>query len=260
MIGPKFVDVGPADSVWVADFDLRRVSVFDRDGGIGRSFQFSDLDLRAFVLDAGKKVMAGGVIATPEKFGQPLHEYSVDGRRIRSFGGRNETISDQAYLTHTRNIALDRNGGFWSARVNEYEIEHYDSEGTLISRHRRVVDWFSAWDAVAASTTNTPRPAVARIRTDSLGRLWVFIRIPSRPPTASGNAPNGERALNLAQYNRAFDTLIEVLDPRSLTVIARRTLNGPMYCSAAKRGVCARIVEQPDGSESLAVIRLSLIE
>ncbi len=67
---------------------------------------------------------------------------------------------------------------------------------------------------------------------DPSGLLWANIGVPSsdwKPRALAANAPAGEgRAVTQLESSRLFDTIIEVIDPRSHTVLATTRFRGMM--------------------------------
>lgn len=72
-------------------------------------------------------------------------------------------------------------GMFWSAPLNRYVLELWDTTGRLHRRYTRNVDWFEPWDHQPGITEDGPgNPQLQDIHEDRLGRLWVMVLVGDR--------------------------------------------------------------------------------
>jgi hypothetical protein len=103
-----------------------------------------------------------------------------------------------------------------------YGVEIWDTTGSLVRRLDRTPDWYRPWteaDKLARARQMAGFPVIEGVYADGQ-RLWVAARVPDsqwREPRAQSPAPERGREIAIppvpvAQYDRRYDTVIEVLD------------------------------------------------
>lgn len=199
----------PGDSLLAIDTRLRRYSVFDETGSYVHGAPLPVVPMGVVPFDS-RRFVALSSIDTPDQAGNLFH-YIVDREVKRSFG--NVVVTPNGGPTQLlRRLGDGGDGTFWSASVSDYHLQLWDTTGTLLRELRPRREWFEPWSQLSAWSTERPNPEIAAVWQDTGGLLWVLIHVPaddwkpdetdaeSRPPYAVRRA-------------RAFDTLIEVLDP-----------------------------------------------
>jgi hypothetical protein len=161
-----------------------------------------------------------------EQVGQPVHIVSPDGRVLRSFGGGRGLGSEYALI---RVVSVARDSTLWVTHPSTYRIERWDSTGHLLAVYERRADWFRAYDAGIPPRAGSPR--VVSAREDAAGLLWVKLGI---------------------MDSAGIENIIEVLDPKTLRVVASARFLGP---STPLIGVFlhSTMKELPDGQPVLKV-------
>jgi hypothetical protein len=119
-------------------------------------------------------------------------------------------------------VGLD-SGRFAAIRqYYRYGIEIWDTTGTLVRRFERVPAWYRPWteaDKHAAARQMAGFPVIEGVYADGQ-RLWIAARVPDpswKDPAPKTPAPERGRevsipAIPVTEYNRRYDTVIEVLD------------------------------------------------
>ena len=163
-----------------------------------------------------------------DRIGHPLHLVDEASARItRSFGGEGVRVdrSYQSRLALERRIAPAADGNVWAARVNRYRIDKWSPEGVHILRIERDAPWFSPW----ARSPGLPReveplPSIVGVRDlgDDLVMVIVSVADENWRPMPPARVVGGNHTVtSSAQREHLYDTLIEVVDTRSGTVLAR---------------------------------------
>jgi hypothetical protein len=193
---------------------------FGPDGNLLRTqplFQSGSAVTGATPLTRGRIVIqANGT--TPDLFGYPYHVLSPDGTRERSFGAAPNESSVGGSFNGMRKLAAARPEGFWSARVNRYEVSRWSDNAELRSTLRRTVDWFPPWESWDSRVDATlPPPFLVSVWQDASDRLWVLSLVAAKDWKAYDRAsrPVGDAAVRADMHNRAYDTIMEVIDLRS---------------------------------------------
>jgi hypothetical protein len=162
-------------------------------------------------------------IYSPDQIGHAIHVLSPDGSVLRSFGGNSRyRAGDEAELRRIVSVARD-SGSFWVTHPSLYRIERWDSTGHLMAVFERRASWFRAPDALALPGPGSP--VVVRLWEGADGLLWVKIAIP--PPKIA--------------------TVIEVLDPRALSVVASTRFESVIATPVAGSFLFSAMKQLPDG-------------
>jgi len=117
--------------------------------------------------------------------------------------------------------------GFWSSRVDRYELTRWSIDGKATHRVRRNVKWFPAVETRTAFVRGEyPNAELLGAQEDSHGLLWTFIRVTSPawreglgPPRVS-RSPNGRPSYQYFDEGKLFDTMIEVIDLKTGKLVA----------------------------------------
>jgi hypothetical protein len=157
-----------------------------------------------------------------ETVGYPLHLFSRTRGLVRSFGSANGLLDPRNPRDMVRVIAAASEARVWSARINSYEIEQYDTLGVLRARFRRNVNWFRPWTTqVPTALEQRPLPTVSDIRQDEDGLLWVLVQVADLDwrPREGIQRPAGVYVPD-TMHELIYDTIIEVIDPRTSQLLA----------------------------------------
>jgi hypothetical protein len=206
-------------------------------------------------------IIINSAIRTRDKVGHPLHLFDPAGRAVMSFGSSDESFRSDASFLLVRRLTLSTQGRFWSARVNEYALELFDANGRRHVSLRREPPWFSAWFEPTPITPLTPsKPNIVAVHEDRQGQLWVMVEVPDdKQGTLLRPASVGEeRSFTLPETEQAYDTVVEVLDPRLGRLILAERLPG-LFVRFMGDGTMVSVTETSDGTPVLDVWRPQIV-
>jgi hypothetical protein len=104
--------------------------------------------------------------------------------------------------------------------VNAYQVELWDVSGQLRQTVVRETDWFKPWKDMYPQN-GPPNPFLSAVRQDTEGLLWTIVgRLDANAAAARAPQTGCQRRADCA--NQEYDTMIEVLDPRSGALLASR--------------------------------------
>jgi hypothetical protein len=127
------------------------------------------------------RVVLNAISYTESSLGLPLHLLDASGSRVRSFGADPIILGEWDAGVFSRKLALARNGSVWSAPLNRYVIEQWDTAGKLVRRFQRTVEWFPDVEEVNRLPNGPDDPPTAHMAglwEDDGGRLWVVVNVP----------------------------------------------------------------------------------
>lgn len=220
---PERLFVTAGDSLKVVDFAGNRVTTLSHSLTYVWSQPIGVSGQSLALLPEG--IVVAAKVLTAESVGLPLHFIDAHGEIVRSFGAdppiRQIRNSDLMW----RGLA-PTSGGVWSADLLRYRLERWSTDGTLIRRLERDVSWFPPQTdfGVRQDPGRGPAPGLPFISTDSEGRVWTVIYVPDPQWEAafeSGTDPYGRRTNLVHDVNKYFDSIVEVIDPRSAQVVVR---------------------------------------
>lgn len=220
-------------SVLVFDGGLQRVSVLDEDLSVKRTFSV-EIPLRYTLADmesfGDSLVVVNAALHSPDRVGFTLHALDASGKVVSSFAEDADGFQMNAPETlWMRQLARSSEpGDLWAAHVTEYAIQRWSTGGTLRESLVRNVAWFPPHTGAYRLDPQSPMylPQIEDIKEDDSGLLWLLIRVPSENWTNAIVPLRRDGVIvpdrwTIEDQHAAFDSLIEVIDPRSKSVIAR---------------------------------------
>lgn len=220
------IHVLPNDGLAILDAFQRRLTTFGPDLRVASisTIPVSPVSV-AFVGDSGIVVCAQS--SHPEQVGLPLHLVAADGTLRRSFGADPPIRDWGNHDKVSRSVAPAGPDEVWVGFKTEYRIERWNLSGTRTATFAREVPWFQPHDDIGLPRDRSlpPNPSILALRQDSAGRLWVAIRIPDEhweEAFEPGRDPYGRERPMVKDWNRYYDTMLEVIDPRTGTVVAAK--------------------------------------
>ncbi len=181
----------------------------------------------------------------PDRIGHVLHVYDPAGRRITSSLGDEGVRTarmDPGITELRRRVAVAADGNIWAARSNRYRIDKWSPDGDHIARIERDAPWFRPWEEWPGVDYEVrPLPAVAGVRDWGDGLLMVVVRLADadwRPIGPTRTPVPGHTTIDPTQREELYDTVIEVLDTRSGTVLARTRVDERVVCLVGHDGFC----------------------
>jgi hypothetical protein len=208
--------VGPGDTVHV--FEANRHTVLAP--GLASLVRVEMLPVNpqylAFLNDG--RMVAQGMVEDARGIGQPLQLMGSGGEVTKSFGGEAPWNPREIYLT-LRAIAPASFNRLWSALIPAYRIELWNSDGSRERTLVRDADWFRPWNTrdLRQPMEALERPRLSSIAEDARGRLWVNVSVADENYEVLHGPEISEKGQD---PDVMFDTILEVLDPRSGRVIA----------------------------------------
>ena len=211
--------VGDADSIYVLDNGLGRVTVYNPSLVLARTQVVPYAP--SLVLPGGSFVVASQ-LPTPDNIGYPVHLLSAAGRLERSFGTDTPQYRADMKLVTNRLVAKADAGNIWTIAPGRYVIEKWSAEsGKRLEQIAIKSEWFREI-AVWPSDERIRPPAIAEnLWQDSAGFVWVVFRVADENWSAPTKA-NVERAVSAEEYAGMFDWVIEVVDTKSKHVVATK--------------------------------------
>jgi hypothetical protein len=258
----NWVIESPAGIVHVFDYAQRRRS--DLESASLRLLGTSEFPAvnEAIPLSSGLFFASGGVTGDGAT-GQPLHLVERDGRIRSSFGaGSPEYRRATAGRGLYRLLARGRDGGIWAASLHSYALEKWTPGAQRTALIRREVEWFEEGRlerGIGDPARDRPPSHIRGIWEDHDGLLWVNIGVPaaSWKPAASPPRSGEFSPISESEFRRLFDTIIEVYDPRSSTLLASQRIEG--FVAPISGGPLQfTLGESPDGDRLVTVLRARL--
>lgn len=223
------------DHLHVIDPQLGRRTVLSADFRVLRTVALTlPLEPLADVLMLNDSTMLlNAHVRSRRATGHLLHTMIGGGTLFSSFGEDPDGVwpgrPPEVYL---RSLARATPGPeVWAAHRTRYRIERWRWDGTLLDEFVRDVRWFpehegreGAWDP-----RRPPLPQILDVREDEARRLWVLIRVPSDAWEDSLVRDPDRPLYRIADVNRAFDTIIEVIDPSSSRLLASSRVDPALF-------------------------------
>lgn len=252
------------DSTFVADWGTSRVTVFDAALRPVRAFSFPSVARAAVVLGDGT-LLANAVTADPASVGLAFQFLDRTGRRITASGN-----ADLAYVPSTQNrfvyrlgaASVGRRGSFWAVPLfGQHRIEHWVRPDSVELFLRGATPWFVAAPGNAAAfDPNGGVSWLMGVWESPSGLVWTLARVPdlrgpsSREPVRT---PEGVFAVP-RDMDREFDTVVEVLDPRTGGLVTSQRFD-ELFALSAGQGRVAHIKESPSGELVIRIVHLELV-
>ncbi len=248
----------PGDSVLVMDY-YRRATLFAPDLTMSRILQLGATLAQSLVVDWPRSIVGFSHYAAGDRGGHVLHSMSFDStpaRITRSFGPSWAMPDVRTMETASRSIAQSARG-LWAAPAHPYRIEHWTADG----RNDHVIERTPAWPARTAGgfgNRDTPPPnSVNAIADFGDGRLWVFINTAASTWREGWPKGEGELRASAFSFEKMVRTLVEVIDPASGRVLARRQLDEWIVATLPGHKAVIYMVGADD-IPRLRVVRLAL--
>ncbi len=250
---PLFSRVGSGDSLWVFDA-ADRALVFGPARNYVRTVPLPVSPWDAVMLRDGR------LLVTSSDAGHPLPVLLLDatGHVVRQIGA-----ADSAALAikAPRQIVVGPDGTWWTMPTAfRWQFEHWDTTGASIGvLAQPEPKWFTPYDALrSGSVSRPPPPVLIDAWFDGLGRLWVLGRV-ADPHWSRGFAPSRDTAADavsvITDPDRAFDTMVQVLDPATDREITETRLDAS-YTSGVEPGVLLRVLNTRSGWKQAQLVRI----
>jgi hypothetical protein len=242
------------DSVMVVDGQLRRASVFSSDLAFVRSFV---LPVTPFeIVQFG----TNSFVAVPngDRDQPPFRVFDRDGLPIAGFVA--QPAADQPTPPHR--ISAGKSGRFWSAPWGgEYLIEEWDSLGTRLHEFRPASAWavpYAGYEQISPEVP--PQWALQGLWLDASGHVVVVAQVGDAEWAEGLGSPQmleGRSVHPVIDTDKAYDTLIEVIDAETGVVLGSRRLD-ESYRMVPFAGSMATVIESETGGMRVKVMSVKV--
>ena len=206
------------------------------------------MSVSAAVAEADGKLFA----VTPSSSGPnatTLGVFDRAGQRVQAFGRLPSGVDAEMRF---RRLAIGPNGSRWGINTAAYVIERWQPDGSSAQKLIAERDWLKKSNEPAGDARLRKPPArLVGLLVDARERLFVFAIVADANWKPVGANP-------AAEPNQVFDTLVEVIDPRTGTLIARTRLDQflvPMHGTLAYS-----TFEDETGDRRIQVWNVSLLQ
>ena len=249
------VVVAPDESIWVFDHRLMRLTQFSAKLEFVRSRE--DQRAPALILADGTVIVAEQ-IQDPEVIGYPIHSFSPEGRRIKSFGIETPQYRSDLRLLLTRRVALGSGGTVWSVAPGRYHIDQWNpNQGTRLQQVAVQSSWFKEIAKLNGNETVRPRATIESLWEHD-GLVWVLLRDADsawKPPAGA----NTERVRSPAEYGQTYDRVIEAIDPKPGRVVASKRFPSAIWAGSPAPLVSSLTVSGSDLTGAVDVWSVQLV-
>lgn len=250
------------DSVALVDALNLRTSILDADLVPRRFVSTPWIPKPLVVAEWPSRLVGRAVARTPRSAGYPLHLLSMAGRELsvaKSFGADSGTLLPGS-LPSALALARCDSKTFWAAELSRYQLTEWTYDGRAIRVLDRRPDWFRGDGGQGLGNPREPPPArIADTRCADDGLLWVLINTPKASWRNAWPSRGQAREVRSAEirFSQLFETIIEVVDPRSAQVVARQRTSEYLFgLLAGNRAAAFR--NEADGTPSVAILQLTL--
>jgi hypothetical protein len=254
---------GTGSDIHAFDFTRRRRTVLDASYNVKRVDALpAALEARQVVFNANGSMIVNGLLRTRGQAGFILHRFSPDGQLEQSFS---EVSAPDASTSSrvNRRLAPGNAGGVWAAERSSYRIQHFNAAGNVDVELSRNVAWFPPdGRSLVASLTEPPEPSIAGIWQDKDGLLWVISLVADRRWRSAVDAgPIRDRRPSVEVYERDLwlDTVIEVFEPRTRTLLASRRFDQALSLGIVGDGFAGAYTLSRLGVPRVTIHRLGLV-
>lgn len=224
----RFIKVTPGDTIHVFDPALRRKTVLAQDFSFVRTESSEVMrPYDAEFLPSGAMITAQS-IPTRERAGLPIHALDRSGKVTASFGADTRNFRNDRPLRLWRSVAPVGDSLVWVTHLTRYRLELWRVNGQHIRTLDRDVPWFKPGDRMGIDYKDPkepPKPGIMDVRADQTGLIWILIHVADKAwqqGVGTVTGMYGRKITGVASPDRYFDTVIEVFDPSSATVISSK--------------------------------------
>ncbi len=262
-VSARDIAIATGDTLYVFDNRARRFSVFSPALRFVRS-AFIPRVFTATVSHDGN-VVVSGTVPDPGHAAKSFHLFDRVGNQRGSVGFTDASVIPGEYGLAVNLVAPAGGGGFWSVSyAGAYTIAKWSASGDLVSRFERNSELVGPGrSADIGFTRSRPTdPYIRSIREDVRGFIWVEIVVADRDWKRGlrfDEEAKGERALvpEIHDYDRVYDTVIEVIDPRTKSVVVSQRFD-EVYSLLMNGGRISRPIVNPDGTFRVEIFSIRL--
>jgi hypothetical protein len=252
MSRPMAVFRGPGDSLYVPDGARQTIHVFSDAGDYGRRFSAPSAGFMA-VLGDGRLAIASMEPEAPD----PVQLIDGSGNVVRRFG----RLGADAPMAHSRGVVVlssSSGGGVWLGQLGQYLITKWDTTGHELLRLRREADWFPIEPRSELEFGHLP-PVMIAMQEDSVGLLWVLLRIPDRNIEKAHPGDSWKKEMSSESgMAEVVDYMLEAIDPKTGRLVASRRIDEFMMIGFTGPNQIATLTDTDAGIARATVWRFEL--
>jgi len=264
-LGIARLHITTGDTLHVYDYGQSRHSIFSPQFKYVRGipWEIQPGFIQGVTLSDGRALINQS-IRTPDRVGLPLHLVGKDGRIVKSFGSETGVDRPDVAELSSRAIASATATSVWVAHRTRYLLELIDvNSGAVLRRLERRAQWFPPSEIPQSRSTSTdepPRPRLAELHVDSIGRLWILIGVADARWRSAAKADDSNRDhIKITDASKYRDAIVEVIDPvRNTLVASMRFDEAPAWFLG--NGIAQSAGENANGSPVIQVSRMQLIQ
>jgi hypothetical protein len=211
------------DSAIVFDAVLGRATTIGPSGAVGGTIPWRATPLDAVVLSDGSFALA-----SPAGSRRALAQATKTGEVVREFGDSLPRMFNRWHLAAS-------GSRFWSApSLYQLRFEEWRAPDSLVRVVEPVTSHFVPYDRYLLATEDRPYPPALRgFWLDSLSRIWALIEVPGAEWRSGLGPPrrgeDGQMVRQIVDANRAYASVVLVIDPSTGEILAERTIDGWFY-------------------------------
>jgi hypothetical protein len=261
--------VAVGDSVVV--FDLNRAVVFGPDLQLVRSIRTPTDSRQIAALRWPTNVLFNAEIGRARTGVWPMHLLQMSGAQaevVRSFGvGSTPFFSDDSLDLVQHRFSNIEAGTVWSVEHVRYRLTRWDETGKVLASFARSPSWLPGVSSSSPGGPNrAPSSAIDAITTDANGYVWVFTRVGKSTwreawvevRRRTGPLPaRGESSEGVPEMSALYETIVEVIDPATARVVARRTVDR-LFLGTVDRGRVISSAETAAGAPIVEIVSVEL--
>jgi len=249
------------DTVFVVDWGTSRLTVLGPSLQLVRSFPIPASTLSGSILSDGSLVV-NATVEDRATVGLPFHLFDRGGKRFTAKGDKTRPYVPSTQHLFAYRLSPSLAGGFWAFPfLGRYELELWRGDSLAVYT-RESVAWFVTAPARLTRADGPAGPPISWINggwEDSSGLLWVVARVAdSRGPGSQEliRGPEGNYSVP-KDADRDYDTMIEVIDPKSKVVLVSQRFDN-LFALVVGKGKVAQVEEMKDGRLEVRVFEVSL--
>jgi hypothetical protein len=239
--------IGPGDTLFIGDGDVRRISVFSPvDHRFVRSEATTMNDAHFGGTPQGR--LLSPMVTWDRERGRTVHSM----QRVPWDGSPPVPIAPSVPFERFGVAAVDQQGLFWIADRRTYTLTLYNGDAAVRTVERRP-DWFpgDTSPATQPAWVGKGRPFITDVQVGDDGLLWVLIKR-KNPRWGDTTAPKTKfiSPMGLPPLAEIFEGVLEAIDPVSGALLDSRVVPGDMIGFIAP----GRLYQRTDADSSGALM------
>lgn len=242
------------DSAYVLDVANARLSVVDADLRVIRTAPLTMVPSSEAEFIDDSLIVMNAHTASRDDVGHPLQVMDTRGRRVARLASEGIAYNGALMDHGSRRVSVGPGGTIWAARTDEYLIDEWALDDRHLTRLSYRPDAFPR-KSPPRTRDDPPPPTLLALDVDAEGLIWVVMGLADPRWASAWNEGTTHYDARIDDYNLYYDSVIQVIDPTTGTLVAERK-EDPFLFFGASRTVTS--VEGSVTSPRLRVRRLAL--